>query len=157
MEIIIDIVAVMILILGIIGCFVPAIPGPPLAYGALWLQQIGPERPFSLKFLLIVGLVVLVVSILDYAIPAFGAKKWGGSKYGMIGAFIGVFVGLFVFPPFGFLVFPLVGAFLGEFWNGAKSDQAIKAAFGTLVGLLFGTLIKFSVTVVIAYYLFTNL
>lgn len=101
--------------------------------------------------------VVAAVTILDYMIPAFGAKKWGGSKYGIIGALAGVAMGFFIFPPFGFIVFPLFGAFVGEALNGAGSNQAFKAAFGTFVGLLFGTILKFSLTLIIAYFFFSNL
>ena len=157
MELFLAIVAVLFIIIGFIGCFVPAIPGPPLAYVALLLLQIGPEVPFTLKFMIIMALFVAAVSILDYLIPAFGAKKWGGSRYGIIGAMAGVVVGVFVFPPFGFIIFPLLGAFAGEVLNGANSNQAFKAALGTFAGLVMGTLIKISLTVIIAFYFFSNL
>lgn len=107
--------------------------------------------------MLIMAGVVAAITILDYMIPALGAKKWGGSKYGIIGALAGVVMGFFIFPPFGFVVFPLLGAFVGEVLNGADSNQAFKAAFGTFVGLLLGTMLKFSLTLVIAYYFFSNL
>ena len=61
------------------------------------------------------------------------------------------------FPPFGLLVFTLLGAFPGEVLNGENYSQAYKAAFGTFVGLLFETMIKFSTTVIIAYYFFSIL
>lgn len=157
MEIFLAILGVVFVIVGIVGCFVPAIPGPPLAYVALLLLQVGPVVPFSMKFMVIMALVVAAISILDYFIPAFGAKKWGGSRYGIIGAMAGVVVGIFVFPPFGFIVFPLLGAFVGEVLNGANSNKAFKAAFGTFAGLLLGTLMKFSITIVIAFYFFSNL
>ena len=107
--------------------------------------------------MLIMAGVVAAVTILDYLIPALGAKKWGGSKYGIIGVLVGVVMGIFIFPPFGLLIFPLIGAFTGEVLNGADSSQAFKAAFGTFVGLLFGTMLKFSATIIIAYYFFSNL
>ena len=151
------IIGILLIIIGLIGCFIPVLPGPPLAYISLLLLQIGPEVPFSLKFMLIMAGVVAAVTILDYLIPALGAKKWGGSKYGIIGVLIGVVMGIFIFPPFGLLIFPLIGAFTGEVLNGADSSQAFKAAFGTFVGLLFGTMLKFSTTIIIAYYFFSNL
>jgi uncharacterized protein YqgC (DUF456 family) len=157
MEILLIVLGVLFMIIGIIGCFVPVLPGPPLAYVSLLLLQIGPEIPFSMKFMFIMAGVVAAVTILDYMTPAFGAKKWGGSRYGIIGALAGVAMGFFVFPPFGFIIFPFLGAMVGEVLNGADSNQAFKAAFGTLVGLLFGTMLKFSLTLVIAYYFFTNL
>src|SRR5210317_2040457 len=157
MEIFLAVVAILFLIIGLIGCFVPVLPGPPLAYVALLLAQLGPDVPFSFKFMVIMGLAVIVVTFLDYMIPALGAKKWGGSRYGVIGALAGVVVSFFVFPPFGILIFPLLGAILGEYLKGSGSDKALKAGLGTVVGLLFGTMLKFSVTLIIAYYFFTNL
>ncbi|MCK5277177.1 MAG: DUF456 domain-containing protein [Cyclobacteriaceae bacterium] len=157
MEVFFIIVGILLILIGLIGCFVPVLPGPPLAYISLLLLQIGPEVPFSLKFMLIMAGVVAAVTILDYLIPALGAKKWGGSKYGIIGVLVGVVMGIFIFPPFGLLIFPLIGAFTGEVLNGADSSQAFKAAFGTFVGLLFGTMLKFSTTIIIAYYFFSNL
>jgi uncharacterized protein YqgC (DUF456 family) len=157
METFLAIIAIILIIAGLIGCFIPVLPGPPLAYMALLLAQLGPKVPFSFRFMLIVGLVVIVVTILDYMIPALGAKKWGGSRYGVIGALVGVLVSFFIFPPFGILLFPLLGAILGEYLKGSGSDKALKAGLGTVVGLLFGTMLKFSVTLIIAYYFFTNL
>ena len=157
MEIFLAIIGVVLIFIGIVGCFVPVIPGPPLAYLALLLLQIGPEVPFSTKFMIILGVVVAAVTVLDYVVPALGAKKWGGSKYGIYGSFAGVFMGIFFWPPFGFLVFPFLGALIGEMIYGAETKLAMKSAAGTFFGLLFGTMLKLSVTLVIAYYFFTNL
>jgi len=157
MEIFLMIIGILLIIVSLIGCFVPALPGPPLAYVSLLLLQVGPEVPFSLKFMIITGLIVAGVTFIDYIIPALGAKKWGGSRYGIIGALVGVVMGLFILPPFGFVIFPLLGALVGEVLNGANTNQAFKAAFGTFVGLLLGTMLKFSATVIIGYYFFSNL
>lgn len=157
MEIALAILGVLIIILGLIGCFVPVLPGPPLAYISLLLLQIGPEKPFSTKFMLITVGIVILVTVLDYVVPALGTKKWGGSRYGIIGALAGVFAGLFILPPFGILIFPLLGAMVGEILNGADTNKALKSAIGTLAGLIFGTILKFSVTAYIAYHFFSNL
>jgi len=156
MEAALIVIGIFLMILGFVGCFIPVLPGPPLGYVSLLLLQIGPEKPFTLKMMLITGSIVVLVTVLDYIIPALGTKKWGGSKYGMIGAIIGVIGGLF-FPPFGLLFLPLVGAVLGELINGASTDKAFKSAIGTLAGLIFGTFLKFSVTVFLTYLFFTNL
>jgi uncharacterized protein YqgC (DUF456 family) len=157
MEIALAIVGVIVLILGFIGCFLPVLPGPPLAYISLLLMQMGPEKPFTTRFLLLVGAIVLLVTILDYMIPAWGTKKWGGSRYGMAGAIAGIFVGIFVLPPVGFFIFPLLGAIVGEILSGANTKKAFRSAFGTMIGLLLGTIIKFSVTAFIAFHFFINL
>ena len=157
MEIFLIVIGILFIILGLVGCFVPVLPGPPLAYVALLLLQIGPNVPFSLKFMIIIGIIVLGVTLIDYLIPAFGTKKWGGSKYGILGALVGVVLGIFFFPPIGFIVFPFLGAMAGEIINGANREKAFKAAFGTFVGLILGTMLKFSTSVIITYYFFSNL
>ena len=157
MEVIIIIAGILFIVTGIVGCFVPGIPGPPLAYLSLLLLMIGENDPFSMKFLIIMALVVVVVTALDYAIPVLGAKKFGGSNYGMIGAVTGIIAGIFFFPPFGFIIFPFAGAIIGEIIYSKNTGKALKAAIGTVAGLLFGTVLKLSLTVVMAYYFFSNL
>ena len=157
MDVLLIVIGILLILIGVIGCFIPVLPGPPLAYVSLLLLQVSSKAPFSLKFMVIMAIVVAVVTLLDYVVPALGAKKWGGSKYGRVGALLGVFMGLFVFPPFGFIIFPLLGALVGEVLNGAKTGKAFKAAFGTLIGLVFGAIMKFSTVVFIAYYFFSGL
>lgn len=157
MEIALAVAGVIIILLGVIGCFVPVLPGPPLAYISLLLLQLGSDKPFSMNFMLVTAGIVVIVTLLDYIVPALGTKKWGGSRYGILGAFIGIVMGLFIFPPFGFLIFPLFGAMAGEILNGSDTNKAFKSAFGTLIGLVLGTIMKLSVTVYIAFYFFSNL
>jgi len=157
MEIFYMVLGILFITLGLIGCFVPVLPGPPLAYISLLLLQIGPEVPFSFNFMMVMGIIVAIVTLIDYFIPAFGAKKWGGSRYGIIGALLGVVAGLFIFPPLGFVIFPFLGAMIGELINGSNTNKAFKAAIGTFIGLIFGTMLKFSISIIIAYYFFSNL
>ncbi len=151
------IIGILFIILGLIGCFIPVLPGPPLAYISLLLLQLGPVVPFTFNFMMVMGIIVAIITAIDYLIPALGTKKWGGSRYGIIGALLGVVVGLFIFPPLGFVIFPFIGAMMGEIINGTNTNKALKAAFGTLIGLIFGTMLKFSMSLIIAYYFFSNL
>ncbi len=128
--------------IGLIGCIAPVIPGPPIGYVGLILLQCTDKHPFSLTFLIIMGLFVVAVTILDYVIPALGTKKFGGSKYGSWGCLIGTFAGFFVLPPYGIVLMPFIGALLGELLSGSESRQAIRAAFGSLLGFLGGVLCK---------------
>lgn len=157
LEVVIIFLGVLLLLAGLAGCILPVLPGPPLAYLSLLLLQFWAEKPFTTGFLVLVALVVVLITLIDFLIPAIGSKKWGGSRYGMTGALIGVIAGLFFFPPIGFLVFPIVGALLGELLNGRELKIAFKAATGTLAGLFLGSMLKLALTLYIGYCFFTNL
>jgi uncharacterized protein YqgC (DUF456 family) len=137
---------------GIAGCLLPFLPGPPLSFAALLIMQLKNVSPFTTKFLLIWAGITIVVTLLDYYIPIYGTKKFGGSSYGAWGSAIGLIVGLFV-PPVGIIVGPFVGAFIGEMIASNNSHVAFKAALGSFLGFLMGTLLKLVVCLVMAYYL----
>lgn len=141
MDIFLLIVAFLFMLIGIIGCIIPGLPGTPLAYVGLWIAHATDRIDFTWQTLLIWGLVTLVVSILDYVVPAWGTKHYGGTKYGVWGSTIGVFVGL-AFGAVGVILGPLVGAVLGELVSGKEWQQAIKAGWGSFIGILTGTILK---------------
>jgi len=135
------ILAFLLMLLGIIGCIVPGLPGTPIAYAGLWVAQASERVEFSWQFLLIWGIVVVIISVLDYVVPAWGTKHYGGTKWGVLGSTIGVFIGL-IFGAVGVILGPLVGAVLGELIAGKELNQALKAGWGSFVGILFGSIIK---------------
>ena len=141
MDIFLLILAGLFVLLGIIGSIVPGLPGMPLAYAGLWIAQATARVDFSWQMLLTWGIITIIVSILDYIVPAWGTKQFGGTKYGVWGSTIGVFVGLF-FGAIGVIVGPLVGAILGELISGKELSNAIRAGWGSFIGILMGTLIK---------------
>ena len=141
MEIALLILAGLFVVAGIIGCVVPGLPGPPIAYAGLWIAQITDRVNFSWQTLLIWGIVVVIVSMLDYVVPAWGTKTFGGTKYGVWGSTIGLIIGLF-FGFWGIILGPLLGAFVGELISGKEAKEAFKAGWGSFVGLLCGTIIK---------------
>jgi hypothetical protein len=141
MDIALLVIAFLLMLIGIIGCIVPGLPGTPISYAGLWIAQATERVDFSWQFLLIWGIVTVVVSILDYVVPAWGTKQYGGTKWGVWGSTIGVIVGLF-FGAVGVIVGPLVGAILGELIAGKELSQAVRAGWGSFIGILFGTVIK---------------
>ena len=141
MDIFLLIVAFLFMLIGIIGCIIPGLPGVPIAYAGLWIAQITERVDFTWQTLLIWGIVTVVVTVLDYVVPAWGTKHYGGTKYGVWGSTIGVFVGL-AFGAVGVIVGPLVGAVLGELVSGKEWQQAIKAGWGSFIGILTGTILK---------------
>ena len=141
MEIVLLILAFLCMLIGIIGCIVPGLPGTPVAYAGLWLAEATDRVDFSWQLLLIYGIATVVISVLDYVVPAWGTKHYGGSKWGVWGSTLGVFVGLF-FGAIGVILAPLLGAILGELLSGKQLSNALKAGWGSFIGLLFGTILK---------------
>ena len=168
MDILLIILGAICLLLGLIGCVAPVLPGVPLSYLGLLLLHWTDRVQFSWQFLVVWGVVVVVIQILDYFIPAWGTKKFGGTKYGVWGSTIGLVVGLFM-GPLGIVVGPFIGAVLGEliYFNrhpqttlseteqnkNSNFNRALRAGFGSFIGLLTGTLIKvICCGVMIAYF-----
>ena len=137
---------------GIIGSFIPVIPGPPLSWLGLLLLYNTEEVPFDLWFIVVTGAIALLATLLDYYLPVVGTKKYGGSKRGVWGAIIGLFVAVFfpILGPFGILIWPFLGAFLGELSQQKSQKNALRAAWGSFLGFLTGTLIKFGISLVYA-------
>ncbi|MGD8538981.1 MAG: DUF456 domain-containing protein [Candidatus Aminicenantes bacterium] len=141
------------LIIGIIGCIIPGIAGPPFSFLALILLSIAKGwEPFSAKFLVIMAIITIVVTALDYIVPAAGAKKFGASKAGFWGAVLGLFGGLILFPPFGIIVGAFLGAIIGELTAGKEGRQALKAGWGVFMGVMFGMLLKLIASGIMTFY-----
>lgn len=148
---------VLLLLAAIIGCFLPIVPGPPLGFGALLVLQLKEAPAFETSFLIIWAIVTTVVFFLDYIIPPLTTKKFGGSKKGVIGSTIGLIIGLIFFPPFGLIIGAFGGAFVGEIMEGKEKGDALKSAFGALIGFLTGSLLKLAVVVTMGYYFVNSL
>jgi len=156
METIIIILGALLILAGLLGSFLPVLPGPPISYVGLLLLQLTSTPPFSVQFLIIWALIVIAIMLLDNVVPAWGARKYGGSPYGVWGSILGLIAGFF-FPPLGIIIGPIVGAFIGEMAGGKTSDQALKAAWGSFVGFLAGTLMKVIASGMMGYYFFMNI
>lgn len=149
MDILLLVLGLALTILGLVGSFLPVLPGPLTGWAGLLLLHITNAVPMDKTFLAITLGVALVVWLLDYVIPAMGTKKYGGSRYGIIGTTLGLIVGLLAPIPFGIIIGPFVGAFLGELlFDSADQKRALKAAFGSFIGFLTSSLIKFTVAIV---------
>ena len=154
LDILLTILGTILILSGIIGCIIPALPGIPLSYAGIILLHLTSRVQFSTTFLIIWAIVVIIVQILDYYVPIWGTKKFGGGKYGAWGSTLGVIVGIFIIPPWGIIIFPFVGAVIGELIDGKKFNIALKAGFGAFMGFIAGTLMKLAVAFVLAFYFF---
>jgi uncharacterized protein len=146
------IIGLIMMVVGILGCILPLLPGPPLCYVALLIQQLRTDTPFAAKFLWIWAGITVAVTALEYVIPVYSTKKFGGTKYGIWGCTIGLIAG-FWFGPLGIIIGPFAGAFIGEILATSNSEQALKAAWGSFIGFLLGTLLKLIACVIMAWYL----
>jgi uncharacterized protein YqgC (DUF456 family) len=151
LDIILVILGFCFLLGGLVGCILPAIPGPPLSYLALLFLQATRFADFSVKFLLITALVTVVVTVVDFIFPMWGTRKFGGSRAGTIGAVVGLLGGLF-FAPVGIIVGPFAGAVAGELIAGRDTNSALRSGLGSLMGFLMGTVMKLTVCLIFTYY-----
>lgn len=159
--------AIICAIVGIIGSIAPVLPGPPLSFIALLLMFFTSDSEISLTTLIVMGVIALVITVLDFFIPVLGTKHFGGTKSGSRGSTIGLVVSVFVLPllgitlgPFGLigiLAGPFVGAYLGELHGGAHKQQALKAAIGSFIGFLVGTLMKLVYGIIVLVYVFIDI
>lgn len=157
-DIILLIVGFLLMIAGLAGSVLPALPGPPLSLIGLLCMHFTSQEEYSWWFIAIWVIIVVVVGVLDYVIPAWGTKKFGGTKWGMWGATAGLIIGGFIIPPIGLILGTLGGAFVGELMNDSSdTKKAMKAALGSLAGFIVGTGIKLAVCVVMFGYFIVGL
>ena len=152
MDFVFEIVGFLFVLLGIVGSFLPVLPGPLTGWVGLFLLHQSDRIPQDNTFLLTSFAIALLVFLIDYVIPALGTKKYGGSKKGIIGSTIGLVIGLLFLGPLGIIVGPFLGAYSGELLNKTEQKQALKAALGSLIGFLTGVFLKFAVAFVFCFY-----
>ena len=158
MDIIIICVVAFIILLGIIGCFVPIMPGPPISYGALLLFHFSTSYSIEEDILWLMAFIVIAVTVFDYWVQIYGVKKFGGTKKAVNGSIIGLIIGFFFLPPFGIIFGPFLGAFIGaRMEEGSDINKSIKIALGALAGFMVGTMLKLSVSLYIIYIIFQTI
>jgi len=136
----------MCMIIGVLGSFLPVFPGPSISWIGLLLLYFTNAVPTNYWILGITLLITVFILIMDYIIPAKGTKKFGGSSYGIWGTNIGLVVGIFAPIPFGFIIGPFIGAFIGELiYNSKDHRRAFKAATGSFIGVLASSFMQFVV------------
>ncbi len=158
MDNLLIVIGLLVSIAGLVGCILPIIPGPPLSYVALILLSIARDwKPFSTLFLVVMAVLTVVVTILDFVIPSLGAKKYGASRKGIWGSVIGMLVGTIFFPPFGMFLGAFLGAVLGEMVEGKNEGDAFRAGFGVFMGTAAATVLKLAVSGIMLFYFIMEL
>ncbi len=144
MEIALYIISGVLILGGLVGCILPALPGLPVAYAGILVLHFTDRVQFSTGELIFLTAIMIVAQVLDYLLPAWLTKKVGGSKLGTIGSIVGLIVGLF-FPPFGLIIGPFLGAIAGELLNGEGTKTALKSGMGSFLGFILTTGLKIGV------------
>lgn len=142
MDVVYECIGWALIAVGTVGCILPVIPGPPIAYAALFLALArGDHTSPDVVALVVAGVVTVAVLVLDWIVPALGAKKFNCSRLGTVGCFVGTIVGLF-FLPLGVVAGPFLGALVGELASGKPFGRSLRGAFGALLGYACGVALK---------------
>ena len=150
MDLILLALAGVLVVLGVLGSFLPVLPGIPLSWCGLLLLHLS-VVPLSYTFLGVTLFATIIIFILQYVIPALGTKYLGGTRRGMIGATLGLIVGIFIPIPFSIIITAFVGAYIGEILNKADSKTALKAAWGSFLGLMASTVMELGATLIFLF------
>ena len=154
MDLLLLIVSLLLCLIGIVGSFLPIIPGPVTSWLGILLLNLTSVVEFNLNFVLITLTVAISVGILDYLIPVLGVKKLGGTRSGQIGTTLGLIIALIILGPIGIIIGPFGGALLGEMSTKKSFQDSIKPAFGAFVGVVAGSVIKFLISLSFLFFYF---
>jgi len=153
MEIVLIVLAFVLLVAGILGAFLPILPGPPLSFIGLLVMKWSGYGNFSPVFLWIWAGITVAVTVMDYFLPSIMAKRFGGSRAAAIGSFLGLVAGIFLFPPWGMIIGPFVGALVGElFHSRTDGKKAVKVALGAFLAFIVGSGAKLIASSVMFFY-----
>lgn len=143
----IQLASIILLILGLLGTFLPVLPGLLLSLCGLLIYKFGTDSPLSMIYVWIFVFLTLLSVVLNYVIPARTNRKYGGTRWGSIGSVVGTLVGMFFIPvPFGFLIGMFLGVFIGELLHDVNDKKkAWNSTKGAFIGFLYGTGFNFIV------------
>lgn len=143
MDILLSILALLFILIGILGCILPILPGIVLSYAGLVCAHFCSHSNISLTYLLVMLGVTVVASLIDYILPVYLTKLSGGSKAGQIGATVGVIAGLLFGGIPGAILGPLFGAMIGEYLHDSSdTTRVLKVGLGTFASFIIGTGLK---------------
>lgn len=153
LEVVLVVIGSLLQLVGLAGCFLPWLAGPPFNFiGLIFLCLAKGWDTFSLAFLILMAVLTLLTMILDYALPITGARKYGASKRGFWGAFIGMVLGVLFFPPLGMIIGAFIGAVVGELSAGKKNVEAMRAGWGVFLGVFVSLVFKVVVSGIMTFF-----
>jgi uncharacterized protein len=156
MDTFLIVLAGIFLSLGLAGCVISKLPGIILCYLGIVILQYSSIAEFSVHFFIKWGVLVIAVQGLDYLIPDWGTRKFGGSKKGVWGSIIGMIAGMY-FGTWGIIPGAIAGAFIGELFAGKESNAVIHQAIGHFTLFILGTISQIIVAGILIYHYIDNL
>lgn len=156
MDILIILLSALLILAGIAGSLLPILPGLPLSYLGILLLHFATDYTFSTGFLVVWAVVIFLIQLLDYYVPIWGTRRFGGSKKGVWGSTVGLLFGFFM-GPWGIILGPFIGAFVGERLSHKDIQQSFQSALGSFVGILFGAIVKLIAGGMLLYYFIARL
>lgn len=152
-ETVILVISAILIVTGILGSILPFLPGTPFGFvGLLLYGFVSDFQTVKVKALVVFGFLTLLTLILDVLAPIIAAKGYKASKAGMIGAVAGTILGIPIMGPFGIIIGPFVGTFLGEYWKNRNEKKALHIAWGALIGFLVSTIVRTAVALAMGIY-----
>jgi hypothetical protein len=144
-EIILWVVVIALFIIGLAGTILPTLPGNLLIFGGALIYGISTGfEEVTLWVLAALGVISIGAQVLDYLAEAYGARRFGATKYGISGAIIGGVIGLMILNIGGLVLGIFLGAIIPEIILAGRSVKgALKIGWGSLLGFFGGTLMKF--------------
>jgi uncharacterized protein YqgC (DUF456 family) len=156
MDILLYIAALLLVIAGFVGCVLPAIPGPPLAFLGLLAIHFTGDFEYTTSGLVVLGILAAGVTILDNFMSVIGTKLGKGSRWGFWGSILGTFIGIIFFAPWGFILGPFLGALLGELVGGKEVTIALRSGLAALIGFLTGIFFKLLYCIAVVVFIFVG-
>ena len=148
MTVMLWIVAIALIVAGIAGTVLPALPGAILVFGGIVLAAwIDGFTRIPVWMIVVLGVLTVLAWVVDYAAAALGAKRAGASRLAILGAALGTIAGIFS-GLWGLLFMPLLGAAIGEYIDERDALRAGRVGVATWVGLLLGTAVKIAIVFV---------
>ena len=148
MDLLLIIISAVLIISGIIGSFMPILPGPLTSWFGLFILNLISSIEIDSTLLIITFIIAITIFILDSLIPIYGSKYFGATKYGIIGASTVDVIGIIAPIPFGILIGPILGALIGELLFNNDLKKSIKSSIGVLIGFVASSFIKFVTSIV---------
>ena len=153
MDTTLGVIAIICGIVGLLGTIVPVLPGTIISYVGMLCISFSSYSELSSLTLVAWGIIAVAVIVMDYVLPGYFSKKFGGTKAGTIGATVGTILGIF-FGPLGIILGPFFGAVTGELLAEKLTfKQSLIVGFGSMMSFLVGTLFKLIAGGFMLYYI----